>query len=252
MKNRAFTLIEILATLTIIVLLAGIIVYGINDWKIDANIKRVIAFEQEVSSRLGNGLLAGWDFNEDTGDIYDMGRFGHTLSSYGISRQNAGCIDGACIEFTDNSWINGGNLNSMDFKTFYVWVKTAETDIPYLITKRSVGTEQCGSFDLYIASKKPGIRIYSADNTSVSLVATSSTVSDVEINDNEWHLICASIKDRNISIYVDGKNRGNKSCFADSFGGGSHNLYFGGYDAGSANSDFWIDNVMLFEDSIID
>lgn len=254
-KEKAFTLIEILATITIIVLLSGIIVYGINSYKEDAQLKGVIAFSQEIYAKLGEGLVARWDFNENASDtsIYDSGRFGHTITPTSITKQESGCIENSCLEFLDasNSFITGSNLNNKEFNSFCLWLKTEETDIDYIMTKRNGLTEQDGDFDLYLSSKKPGIRIYSGDGSSVSLLASATTLSDVEIDDGDWHLICASIKEGPIiSIYVDGKQSGWSNCIANSFGGGSHPIYFGGYDSSSANADIWIDSVMLFEGSI--
>jgi prepilin-type N-terminal cleavage/methylation domain-containing protein len=247
-KNRAFTLIEILATISIIVLLSSIVVIGINDYKEDAQLKEVIAFSQELDSRLGDSLVAYWNFDEDSSDasVYDHGRFGYTLTPTNTTRQATGCLSGSCLQFIDasNSYIAGSSLGNKTFKSFCLWIKTTDTAADYILTKRSSATEQDGGLDLYLSSGYPGIRAYSADGVSVA------ALSNVAINDNDWHLVCASISDTpTLNIYVDGQRTGSISSVADNFGG-THNIYFGGYDATTANADFWIDNLMIFEDSI--
>ena len=250
MKIKSFTLIELMAVVSIIAILSGIVVYGINDWKNDANLKKTIAYSNEVKNKLGSSLLAEWKMEESSGTkIYDSGRLGNEGNSANTTRVSSGCPEGKyCQSFNgSSSIITTNNLNKIKFKAVCFWIQTTQSTAQ-IMGKRSGASEGYGDFDIFLSGGLPAIISYSALNVpSTTRVATGNSISD-----NNWHFVCYSLDNSsNIYFIIDGEVRGSGALNVSNFGGGSYPFYVGKNQETGVFGSFIMDDLMLFEDSII-
>lgn len=254
MNTKAFTLIELIAVITIIAIMAGIVVYSINDWKDDANLKKTIGYANEVKSKLGSSLLAEWRMEEgDSNKIYDLGRFQNT----GTISSTTNWISNDCPEGkycrlfngTSSTFITLNNLSKIKFKTICFWIKTSGSSVN-IMTKRSGATEQEGGFDIYLQGGSLGLKLYLANGSF------NERISNAPINDNQWHFVCISLEKTSTSydkvhFIIDGDFKKTDDVGICNFGG-SHNIYLGGvYGTSWSYGTFYMDDLTIFEDSII-
>jgi len=236
MKIKAFTLIELTAVVSIIAILTGIVVYGINDWKADANLKKSIAHSNNVKSKLATSLVGEWKMEEnDNFHIYDSGRLGNTGMADGTFTTQTACPEGnRCIYSQGAEIYFYGNPPILKFKTVCFWIKSSNANFDII--------NSYNDFHIYSSGGLITFNIYSADNVYTSIAFTGAT-----INDNSWHFICGSI-DNNSTFYgtTDGEARATGSAGVSSFGRKSLSSMVLGIDPVT----FYMDDLIIFGDSI--
>jgi len=238
MKIKSFTLIELMAVVSIIAILAGIVVYGINDWKDDTNLKKIIAYSNEIKSKLGFSLIAEWKMeggDSDT-DIYDSGRLGITGRIEGGVDKVVNCPEGdKCIHSKGAKIHFYEPVPILKFKTICFWIKSINTSSEIL--------HNANDFKIYSNNGVVTFDVYSANDTFISVPFTGTT-----INDNKWHFICGSINNDSVfyGIFDDGI-KVVKSVDTTNFGRMSLNNMCLGCDV---NSEFYLDDLVFFEETI--
>lgn len=238
MKIKSFTLIELMAVVSIIAILAGIVVYGINDWKDDANLKKIIAYSNEIKSKLGFSLIAEWKMEEGDSntDIYDSGRFGIKGYAGGTSQMETNCPEGDECICSKGAEILFYNIPyNLKFKTICFWVKTSN-DVSFVLM------ENQNDFKISFNNGLINFDVYSADGVFTPIPFTGKVA-----NDNKWHFVCGSI-DKNSVFYgtIDGEVKANKSVGVSNFG----RKPFSYLCIGCSADTFYIDDLMIFEDSL--
>ena len=259
--KKGFTLIELLTVITVIIIVSGIMVFQLTDWRDYAVDQSIIAFEEELKSKMSLSVLSEWKMDEAESSVYlfDSGRQGNTASINNAAwAGQSNCIENDCLSFVtaSSSYVDATDVQERTFKTFCAWVRTTSENVTNFITKTDNGTQTAGDFNFYLSAKKPGISAYYYDGAvkSINILAYSSTPAEVEINDDGWHYVCGSIDSGEVSIYLDGEFRGSNACSActaENFGGNDHHIYFGrGYSSGWVYNTFYLDDVVLYEDSL--
>ena len=234
MKIKSFTLIELMAVVSIIAILAGIVVYGINDWKDDANLKKIIAYSNEVKSKLGFSLIAEWKMEEKY-PAYDSGRFGIYGYAEGTAQMETNCPEGDECIYSNGAKITFSNVPyNLKFKTICFWVKTSNASFVLM--------ENQNDFKISFNNGLINFDVYSADGVFTPIPFTGKVA-----NDNKWHFVCGSI-DKNSVFYgtIDGEVKANKSVGVSNFGRKPFS-----YLCIGCNADiFYIDDLMIFDDSL--
>ena len=234
MKIKSFTLIELMAVVSIIATLAGIVVYGINDWKDDANLKKIIAYSNEVKSKLGFSLIAEWKMEEKY-PAYDSGRFGIYGYAEGTAQMETNCPEGDECIYSKGAEITFSNVPyNLKFKTICFWVKTSNASFVLM--------ENQNDFKISFNNGLINFDVYSADGVFTPIPFTGKVA-----NDNKWHFVCGSI-DKNSVFYgtIDGEVKANKSVGVSNFGRKPFS-----YLCIGCNADiFYIDDLMIFDDSL--
>jgi len=247
MKTKAFTLIELIAVITIIAIMAGIVVYSINDWKDDANLKKVIGYANEIKSKFGQDLLAEWKMEEGSGTIlYDSGRLGAEATVYAGTNWSTDCAEGkSCFNFSNTMIAANVKLSQFKFKTICFWLKTAQANT-YILGKRCGTAESSGDFDVFLTGGLPAIKSFTGENASVQATAIGTAV-----NDNNWHFLCLSLNE-NAEMYfiVDGQTRNFQTLTLNQLSGSNNLIYIGINQDTGAYGSFYMDDLMLFEKSI--
>lgn len=223
-----------MAVVSIIAILAGIVVYGINDWKDDANLKKIIAYSNEIKSKLGFSLIAEWKM-EESYPAYDSGRFGIKGYAEGTSQMETNCPEGdKCIYSKGAEILFYNILYDLKFKTICFWVKTSNASFVLM--------ENQNDFKIYFNNGVVTFDIYSADGVFTSVPFTEKVA-----NDNTWHFICGSINNDS-AFYgtIDGEVKANKSVGVSNFG----RKPFSNLCIGCDPTTFYIDDLMIFDDSL--
>lgn len=234
MKIKSFTLIELMVVISIIAILAGIVVYGINDWKDDANLKKIIAYSNEVKSKLGFSLIAEWKMEEKY-PAYDSGRFGIYGYAEGTAQMETNCPEGDECIYSKGAEITFSNVPyNLKFKTICFWAKTSNASFVLM--------ENQNDFKISFNNGLINFDVYSADGVFTPIPFTGKVA-----NDNKWHFVCGSI-DKNSVFYgtIDGEVKANKSVDVSNFG----RKPFSYLCIGCSADIFYIDDLMIFEDSL--
>ena len=107
MKNKSFTLIEILVVIIIVGLLAGLIITSTSSYINEANRVKSIAFSDKIKKEhsLDSGILE-WNFNEKSGSVASdvWGSKNGALNSFNFDtnsgwRSGDDCVLGGCLQF---------------------------------------------------------------------------------------------------------------------------------------------------------
>lgn len=238
MKIKAFTLIELMAVITLIAILSGIVVAGINDWKEDANFKKTIAYSNEVKTKLGKSLIGEWNMDVDLGNIstlYDSGRLGiKGLTQGSVFDRSTDCPEGlACIE-TSQSIIKFPNFQK--FKTICFWTKFNSSE--GTIDVMSKGSD----FKVFLFQGIVNFQIY---NTSG--VSQMFPFSGKKVNDNKWHHICGTISNSSFYGVLDGDIMVTQTSPVQDLGWNTDSSL---YVSPERNSEFFMDDLTVFEDPL--
>jgi len=139
MKNKSFTLIEILVVIIIVGLLAGLIITSTSSYIEEANIAKAHSFSSKAKNELMFNILQEWKFDEGSGNtIYDINKSSNTgtLSAFystlagGGDSGNSGwlsdeyCVSGTCLNFdgVNNSNVDIVDTGSLPLFTLTTWV----------------------------------------------------------------------------------------------------------------------------------
>jgi len=139
MKNKSFTLIEMLVVIVIIGTLAGLIIVSTVSSIENANIAKSQAFAKNARSEMMFNILQNWSFDEGSGattyDINDSSNSG-TLYNMGTTAGSgdsgsAGwlsseyCVSGTCLNFkgdeTTAPYVNISDTGTMPLFTLTTW-----------------------------------------------------------------------------------------------------------------------------------
>ena len=140
MKNKSFTLIEMLVVIVIIGTLAGLIIVSTVSSIENANIAKSQAFAKNARSEMMFNILQNWSFDEGSGaktyDINDSSNSG-TLYNMGTTAGSgdsgsAGwlsseyCVSGTCLNFKGDEtvipYVNTNDTGLMPLFTLTTWV----------------------------------------------------------------------------------------------------------------------------------
>ncbi|MDD4662020.1 MAG: prepilin-type N-terminal cleavage/methylation domain-containing protein [Candidatus Pacebacteria bacterium] len=238
MKTKAFTLIELMAVITIIVILSGILIAGINDWKDEANYRKTIAYANEVKTKLAGSLIGEWKMDVEQGNfnyLYDSGRLGLKATTEGsVFDRSTDCVEGsACIE-ASQSIIKFPNFQK--FKTICFWAKF---DSIYTVDIMSKELD----FNIYTFQGIPYFQIYNTSGTSQTF-----TFSDKKINDLKWHHVCGTINNSTFYGILDGDIIITQTSPVQELGWKTSTYLY--VSPAGHDEFFFMDDLVVFEDSL--
>ena len=136
MKNKGFTLLELLIVIALIGLLSSIILVSFQDAKERANIAKGLYFSGQVNHYLGYWAVGIWDFNEikEGNKVYDSSGNNNHGTIYGATLVKSIPELGNALSFDGvNDYVNAGQDTSLKVNdksfTLEAWIKPA-ADIP--------------------------------------------------------------------------------------------------------------------------
>ena len=139
MKNKSFTLIEILVVIIIVGLLAGLIIGATASSIEEAKKTKSFAFSSDTKKELMLNILQEWKFDEGSGTMtYDINKSSNSGALVGflstvkgggdngasgwLSSKN--CVSGTCLNFdgVNNSYVNNTDTGALPLFTLTTWV----------------------------------------------------------------------------------------------------------------------------------
>ncbi len=202
MKNRAFTLIELLLVIAIIGLLTSIIVISVTSAREKARIAAGMQFGQNIKHSIGSELAGEWSFdNDDARDDSGNGNDGIINGSTPIDG-----ITGRAMSFNGaGNYINCGNnqiLNPAEEITVEAWIKPANPG---------------GSWQSIIANSPTGSQYnywFYLEGNALKLSVYSATYPDLTVFNaipaaNTWYHVAFTAFNGSTKIFVNGSQIGN-------------------------------------------
>lgn len=251
MKQKAFTLIEVLVVVAIIGLLASIVLVSIKEVRERAKIAAGLNFAAQVHHALGAYAVGIWDFDEGSGTTaIDASGNGNDGTIYGAEwTDDTPSGDGYALEFSGSTdyvdatktgvW-NNIFRDDKDF-TISVWVKPAS------ITHSSIVGQRYGD-SMVFGLRDTGKLFLNMDDTRGS----SPESTDALTTGNWQHVVVTFIDYRNASFYINGSFSG--SGIADDAIISQALLFIGWQSRVEAGSpgyfDGQIDEVHIYEQAL--
>ena len=137
MRNKSFTLIELLITISIIGILAAIILISTSSAVTRASIAKSQVFDDSIRNELMTTLVGEWEFDDltDTVDTEIADTAGYVLDDWGTNngtavgtptlRNGKNCVKGQCLDFNgETDYIDfgsGSGLHIQDSFTLSAW-----------------------------------------------------------------------------------------------------------------------------------
>jgi prepilin-type N-terminal cleavage/methylation domain-containing protein len=123
MKNKAFTLLELLVVITIIGILSSIVIVSMSGSTDSATIAKGKAYAQQVHALLGANAVGVWNFDEGTGTtVSDISGYGNNGTLSGDTHFVNSDIEGYALSFDGNGdYVSIPSISKETVKTIEIW-----------------------------------------------------------------------------------------------------------------------------------
>jgi len=234
MKNKSFTLIEILVVIIIIGILASVVLFSTNDSTGKRKRLEVLTFSEGAKGKNLDSLISEWNFDGPTtvgasatnDDVKDS--WGHNDGIvYGgpIIKGGEDCVSGKCLSFDgDNDYIktNSGTTLLLPNFTIAVWVKLNGGVYRGIVETEGIG----GRIARMMTFPENTIRFhpYYNPNNNNSFVETTFSI-------NEWIYLVGTFDGTFGKLYKNGKYIGSTTLI-DSLSYPTQTYLYIGIDSG--------------------
>jgi prepilin-type N-terminal cleavage/methylation domain-containing protein len=211
MKNRAFTLLELLVVITIIGILSSIVIVSMSGSTDSATIAKGKAYAQQIHALLGHEAVLDLNFNEnayntcsDGADVCDTSGYGNNGTIYNNEATFVSSpVDGHALDFNGSSdYIDCGEntiFNIATEITIEAWIKTDTVTPQYqgIVGKGDTSGERI--YYLYLSNNK--IKVLTDGTGGVDTLVTTETLSP-----EEWiHAVMVwSVLQDKLKVYLNG------------------------------------------------
>jgi prepilin-type N-terminal cleavage/methylation domain-containing protein len=253
MKNRAFTLLELLVVITIIGILASIVVVSMSGSTDSATIAKGKAYAQQIHALLGHEAVLDLNFNEndyntcpDGSDVCDASGYNNNGT---ISQDEDGAafvsspVDGYALSFDGvDDYVNAGNGASLNITgeiTIEAWVNT---DIESPAVNKGIFAK-CDAVNGYMIRHRTGAKdIQAAVFKSGSAISADSSITLVA---GQWYHVVGTYNGERVKVYVNGVYEGVSGVFTAGIGITAYNARIGN-DYNTPNWSGLIDDVRIY------
>jgi len=236
MKNKAFTLVELLVVVAILGLLASIVFVSLSGARDKAKIAAGLQFESSVHHALGAYAVGIWDFDDQTANDTSGNNNNGTINGATFTTDTPS-KKGYAMSFDGNDYVEILDNTSIDISgnlTISTWLKFPAGGEFALISKIS---------NIYDAGNW-AIIIGWGDKIALRFGSVNSDLS----NDGKWHQVVGVHQGTTAYLYVDGKLIKTQATGAVS--ANNYNLYFGRANDGSGGYIGLIDNVRVYDQAL--
>ena len=204
---------------------------------------------------LSDGLMAYYPFS---GNANDESGYGNNGTEYGatLTIDRFGNPDSAYSFDGVNDYIDFGSgtstlFNSWDSFTLAAWIKHAESSILESILARHDDKYPTFNYVLAINGNKVGLI---ADQAHVDSISTSSVI---DLADDLWYHVVGVYDNKNMTVYIDGKEDSSAVFPAGGTGDSTASLYIGktGHWPGYPDDRYFsgvIDGVRIYNRALTD
>lgn len=217
MKNKSFTLIEILVVIVVVGVLSSFILIVTNSVTTNANITKSKAFSDSLRSSLLNNISSEWKFDgsgisdgQQINTNYTVDSWGtKNLSIHGsvLAYSGNNCISGSCLQFNaSESYIDNTSFTVGGNMTFSVWLKTS--------TYQASGTDGSVVFAIERDSNPgwPVMLLFCSNKIVWGILDGSGWIicdnqfGTASFPDSSWHnfVVISDISNSKTKLYIDG------------------------------------------------
>ena len=198
MKNKSFTLIEILVVIIIIGILVSVVLFSTNDSTEKRKRLEVLTFSEGAKGKNLDSLISEWNFDEgDARDTWGNNNGTVTGATYVTKSENR-CVYGGCYSFDGDDYIEilySSNLNNPNSFTLSAWAKSSipgssYTDVGFIL---DIGEITTNGYGIFTESNKVG-----GYYNNKSLYSTNPL-------DTDWHNYVFAYNGTHFRFYRDGK-----------------------------------------------
>jgi prepilin-type N-terminal cleavage/methylation domain-containing protein len=205
MKQKSFTLIEILVVIVVIGVLSAFILVGMSSITSSANIAKSKAFLNSMDNSLLLARVSQWKLDNSSGTDSWSGKTATLVNSPTLTPN---CAQDSCYTFNGTSqyaWIaDDAVFNFGLYMSAFVWIKGAAQSGRTIFAQYddSVNNKrvwQIATENNTAPYDKLRLRL-SADGTNYSAWSSTGVILD-----NVWHFVGFTFNNTLINIYIDGK-----------------------------------------------
>jgi len=207
MKNKAFTLLELLVVITIIGILSSIVIVSMSGSTDSATIAKGKAYAQQVHALLGSNAVGVWNFDEGIGTtLTDISGYGNN-GTLNKGANGTGLdwvpsdIEGTALQFDGvDDYVGCGNnisLNITNVGTWEVWLKSYSKGGSVAIIDKFTGY-----YNGYRLFYTTGSVFLQTGNGSAT--KNSPSIPASEFLNNIWHHIIVTKDNSGFRIYHNG------------------------------------------------
>lgn len=205
-----FVLIELLAVIAIISIIASLVFVSLRGSKDKAWIVALIQFSATVHHKLGAEAIGIWDFDEGVGaSSADISGFNNNLTILGaawVSGDQTPEGKGYALSFDGDDYAAIQNLHydkvgQIKEFTVCVWFKTSYSGGNWLSNQSFIDFDRSKYFSFFIRGNDGKLSFSTTDETG----STDDLDSDAILNDGQWHFACGVYDGVDKIIYVDAR-----------------------------------------------
>jgi len=217
MKQRGFTLLELLTVISVISLLVTSAFVYLGNAREEARFAAALSFEQSVYNGLGDSLLAEYNFNGSVNNINGGQCLTQELKDNAFYTGSEDCVSGDCVEFLPDDTYNaihfefcGANwdITGTNEYTIGLWVNANEDADFYEGYRVILNSPTFLQINWASGNTLSWRYVY---NNAGGLV--SSTLNAGELQRNKWHYLTATLNSdtKTFTAYVDGLKVGEQT-----------------------------------------
>lgn len=220
MKQKSFTLIEILVVIVVIGIISSFIVVSMSNINQKATIAKINVFVNSMDNSLLLNRVSQWKLDNASGtSAFDswlantgtLINFADTTAGYGDTHNSgwmsqSNCVLGTCLKFDEtDDYIDCGSNTSLNFSTTQgftigAWIKTSNKTLwQNIITKYGPTTDY---YTLRIRQDNGHASIDIRDSASHEVYCQGL----IDVRDDRWHNLVGvrDVSADTLKIYVDG------------------------------------------------
>ena len=242
MKQKGFTLLELLIVIGIMSIMAGVMIVGFRGASQRARIAQGWQFSDSLRASLQPYMVAWWSFNETAGVVAKDNYFNQYHSDVNGASWTEGISNGA-LSFDGNDYVVAeADVPENDF-TIEMWVKTACTSCGIFHIVGS-GTPCVGGHDrhFYLSSGRLCFRVWQG---------AAWCVTEPLVNDDVWHHLVLTVKTGlGQRAYIDSKLVGTNTYDHSDFDWQTHVVIGHSCDAATDYFTGLIDEVRIYDQAL--